>query len=184
MGRPVRRVALVGPPGAWRKPHARRLGRALEVPVLSVGALIDHEVRQGSRSGLAAAAAIERGGLAPDDVVCELLAPRLAAMPGGWVLDGFPRTVAQARWMLRTPAAIPDTVIEVDVPVQTMLSTLDEESDPQVLFERAHLEAAATQTVLAELEDHVQVCTVNGARSSPELAVDLLHATMRVYAPA
>lgn len=183
MGQPVRRVALVGPPGAYRKPHARRLGRALEVPVVSVGALLEHEVRQGSRAGAIAAGALERGELVSDEIVIGLLEPRLALMRHGWVLDGFPRTATQAAWMLATPSATPDTVIEVSIPIETLLAALDAGSDRD--FYLAHVQAllASTDAMLAELTPYVHVCTVDGSRSSPELAVDLLNATNRQPEP-
>ncbi|HEX5613854.1 MAG TPA: nucleoside monophosphate kinase [Acidimicrobiia bacterium] len=176
MDRPVRRIAVIGPPGPCRRPHARRLGRALEVPVLSVGSLLEHEARQGSRAGLVAAGALERGELVPDEIVYALLEPRLATMRRGWILDGFPRTPAQARWMLATPVATPDTVIDVDVPIATLLASLDRESDADLYLAHLGVLVANTAAMLDELEPRVRVRTIDGAQLSPELALDLLHA--------
>ena len=95
---PVRRVALLGPPGAGKGTQADLLAEHLGVPAVGTGELLRAAVAAGTPLGLVARQAMDAGGLVPDDLVGRLVLDRLAwpdARPG-FILDGFPRTVAQA----------------------------------------------------------------------------------------
>jgi adenylate kinase len=92
------RLLLVAPPGAGKGTQAERLAAQYGIAHLSSGDLFRKEVAAETPIGKLAAAYLERGDLVPDDVVLEMLrAPVLeAARNGGFVLDGFPRTLPQA----------------------------------------------------------------------------------------
>jgi adenylate kinase len=92
------RILLVAYPGAGKGTQASRLAAHYGIEHLSSGALLRAEVAQGSEIGRIAAAYMERGDLVPDELVLQMLtAPVLAAaQKGGYVLDGFPRTLRQA----------------------------------------------------------------------------------------
>jgi adenylate kinase len=92
------RLLLVAPPGAGKGTQAARLSAHYRIAHLSSGELLRKEVAAGTKIGLAAAEYLERGDLVPDDLVLEmLLEPVLEAVArGGYVLDGFPRTLRQA----------------------------------------------------------------------------------------
>jgi adenylate kinase len=92
------RLLMVAPPGAGKGTQAARLAEHYGIVHLSSGELFRKEVAAGTLIGRAAAGYLERGDLVPDELVLEMLGgPALeAAGQGGYVLDGFPRTVRQA----------------------------------------------------------------------------------------
>jgi adenylate kinase len=92
------RLLLVAYPGAGKGTQAARLAAHYGVALLSTGQLLRAEVDRGTRIGKAAAGYLRRGDLVPDELVLEVLSSRLleAARSGGFVLDGFPRTLSQA----------------------------------------------------------------------------------------
>ena len=92
------RLLLVAPPGAGKGTQAALLSAHYQIAHLSSGELLRKEVAAGTEIGVAAAEYLKRGDLVPDDLVLEmLLEPVLEAVSrGGYVLDGFPRTLRQA----------------------------------------------------------------------------------------
>jgi adenylate kinase len=92
------RVVLLGPPGAGKGTQARRLAARWSVPQVSTGDMLREAVAQGTRLGLEARRYMDAGELVPDAVIIGLVRERLAQPDGqkGFVLDGFPRTAAQA----------------------------------------------------------------------------------------
>jgi len=92
------RLLLVAYPGAGKGTQADRLAAHYGITHLSSGALLRAEVSQATRIGKIAAEYLERGDLVPDDLVFEMMSARVleAARNGGYVLDGFPRTLHQA----------------------------------------------------------------------------------------
>lgn len=91
-------VVLLGPPGAGKGTQARLLAQALGVPHISSGDLFRGHLDRETELGLRARQYIEQGALVPDDVTVGMVAERLGHSDcrGGAVLDGFPRTLAQA----------------------------------------------------------------------------------------
>jgi adenylate kinase len=92
-------LLLLGPPGSGKGTQGPRLARHYRVPHLSSGELLRRQVKAGTDLGREVAGTLDRGELVPDDVICALMEQALGA-PGvadGYVLDGFPRTAAQAR---------------------------------------------------------------------------------------
>jgi adenylate kinase len=94
-------VVLLGPPGAGKGTQAKRIMERYLIPQVSTGDLLRNNVAQGTELGLAAKAVMDRGELVSDDVVCGMVRCRLMQpdCKRGYVLDGFPRTAAQAGWL-------------------------------------------------------------------------------------
>ena len=92
------RVVFLGPPGAGKGTQARELAREWGVPQIATGDMLREAVARKTPLGLEAKRHMDAGALVPDDVVIGLVAERLtqADAAPGFVLDGFPRTVAQA----------------------------------------------------------------------------------------
>ncbi|HWF15555.1 MAG TPA: adenylate kinase [Acidimicrobiales bacterium] len=92
------RLLLVAYPGAGKGTQAEKLATHYGIEHLSSGALLRDEVAHGTKIGRVAADYLERGDLVPDELMFEMLSARVleAARNGGYVLDGFPRTVRQA----------------------------------------------------------------------------------------
>jgi adenylate kinase len=94
------RLVLLGPPGAGKGTQAVRLAEHFHCPVIATGEVFRSHVAEGTPLGRLAQEYLDRGDLVPDEVVINMVMERLAEQPdweeGGFVLDGFPRTVAQA----------------------------------------------------------------------------------------
>jgi len=91
-------IILLGPPGAGKGTQARLLAGALGIPQVSSGDLFRENLREETELGLLAKSLMDRGELVPDDVTVRMVIERLshADCEGGAILDGFPRTLAQA----------------------------------------------------------------------------------------
>ncbi len=96
-------LLLIGPPGAGKGTQASRLGGELGCPLISTGEILRANVRNGTTLGRAAQTYLDNGDLVPDDLIVAIVMARLD-LPDtdpGFVLDGFPRTTAQARALER-----------------------------------------------------------------------------------
>jgi adenylate kinase len=94
-------VILMGPPGAGKGTQAKRISEYYGIPQISTGDILRENISLGTELGKVAGQLMERGELVPDDLVCQMVAHRLA-LPDcalGFILDGFPRTVMQAEWL-------------------------------------------------------------------------------------
>ena len=105
------RVLLVAPPGAGKSTHGRLLGRAFGVPFISSGDLLRAEIDTGSVVGKEVTELVATGNLVPDELMAELVRRRLTEpeIVEQFVLDGFPRTLPQARSASHWPGAPPLT---------------------------------------------------------------------------
>jgi adenylate kinase len=91
----ARRIVLLGPPGSGKGTQAARLAAWLGVPHISTGDLLRSEVQNRTEFGRQAQSFMDRGELVPDHLVAEMIRTRVQGAPG-FVLDGFPRNLAQA----------------------------------------------------------------------------------------
>ncbi len=93
------RFVLMGPPGAGKGTQAQRLAEQKELLVLSTGDILRGEVAQGTELGTVAKSYMDSGDLVPDDLIIQMIEKRISSETNakGFIFDGFPRTVAQAK---------------------------------------------------------------------------------------
>ncbi|MBR3995090.1 MAG: adenylate kinase [Clostridia bacterium] len=110
------KIIFFGAPGAGKGTQAEIVSEKLGIPTISTGAIIRSAIKEGTEMGLAAKAKIEAGGLVPDEVVIGIIKERLAMddCKDGFILDGFPRTVPQAKALTEMGVAI-DVVLDLEV---------------------------------------------------------------------
>ena len=123
------RVVMLGPPGAGKGTQARLLQEAVGVPQISTGDMLRAAQHNGSSLGAAARRYMDAGQLVPDEVVIGLVEQRLQAADctRGFILDGFPRTVPQAReleCLLSKRGSGLDAVVAVEVPREELVRRL------------------------------------------------------------
>ncbi|MBQ8130056.1 MAG: adenylate kinase [Clostridia bacterium] len=108
-------VIFLGPPGAGKGTQAVRVCERLGIPQISTGDILRRAMKEGTPTGLAAKRYIDAGALVPDEVVIDIVRERLAMddCKGGYLLDGFPRTVQQAEAL--AGFADIDAVIDIEV---------------------------------------------------------------------
>lgn len=110
-----KRVILMGPPGGGKGMQAATLKEAMNVPHISTGDMLRAARKAGTELGKKADAYITAGQLVPDELVNGIVAERLAQEANGYLLDGYPRTVAQADALEAAGQAV-DAVVLIDVP--------------------------------------------------------------------
>jgi adenylate kinase len=98
-----RALILLGPPGAGKGTQAKLIAKRCGVPHLSTGDMFREAVSRGTETGRLAKPIMEKGGLVPDDIVMKMVEERVAQADcaGGFVFDGFPRTMPQAEQLDR-----------------------------------------------------------------------------------
>lgn len=119
------KIILLGAPGAGKGTQAEVISQKLNIPSLSTGNMLREAQKKGTPLGQQAKSYMESGQLVPDELVIGIIKERMAQpdCAGGFILDGFPRTVAQAEALDQMGVAI-DRVIEIDVPDEAIVTRM------------------------------------------------------------
>ena len=119
-------MLLMGAPGVGKGTQAKGIMTAWGIPQISTGDLLRDNRQRGTALGLAATQLMDAGKLGPDDLVNQMVAERLAQpdTTRGYILDGYPRTLAQAEWLDQRLAAIPGGLPLIAVSIRVSYTQL------------------------------------------------------------
>ena len=136
------RLVLLGPPGAGKGTQAKRLAERLSVPAISTGDIFRSNVSSGTELGVLAKSYMDAGEYVPDSVTNDMVRGRLAEpdAAGGFLLDGYPRTVAQVEVL---DAILAESGLAIDGVLEI---TADPEEVIDRLLKRAEIEGRADDT--------------------------------------
>jgi adenylate kinase len=173
------RVLLIGAPGAGKGTQAARIAEQFGITHISSGDLLRRHVADGTRIGRAVQEYVRRGDLVPDGIIMDMLyKPVVAASAsGGYVLDGFPRTVAQAEAAYRVAGDLGVAVqlaVFLEVPAAELVRRLlargrgaDDTED--VIAHRIQVFEEKTLPMLDYYAERERLVRVNGARPVGEV---------------
>ena len=167
------KLILLGAPGAGKGTQAELLSAKLNIPTISTGNILRAAIKEGTPIGLEAKSYMDAGKLVPDEVIIGIVAERLteADCAKGFILDGVPRTIAQAE-ALEAAGVRFDCVLDIEVS--------DEEIVSRMSGRRACTDCGATYHVTAAPPRAEGVCDACGGRlvqrddDKPEMVLDRL----------
>lgn len=121
------KVILFGPPGSGKGTQGDLIEKKYGFPKISTGDLLRQSVRDQTPVGKKAEALMNQGQLVSDDIVEELVRRRIASPDcrRGYVLDGFPRNIAQAKSLEKMDGGRPEIVVEIDIGIEALIRRLE-----------------------------------------------------------
>ena len=119
------KLILLGAPGAGKGTQAERLCKQLNIPTISTGNILRAAIKDGTPTGLKAKSYMDAGKLVPDEVIIGIITERLAQEDcrNGYILDGVPRTIAQAEAMEKAGITF-DAVISIEIADETIMQRM------------------------------------------------------------
>lgn len=177
------RALLAGAPGAGKGTQASLLARQLDVPHIASGDLVRDSITAGTPAGLAVRDAVARGDLVPDEVIVDILRPTLllAGSRGGYVLDGFPRTVTQAEAVdsvFGASGASVEVVVHLDVPdpilTERLLARGRDDDSAAVIEHRLAVYREQTVPMLGWYARRQQLVVVDGTGAVSDVSTAIV----------
>ena len=169
------RLVLLGPPGSGKGTQAARLKVELGVPHISTGDMLRAAVAAGTPTGLKAKAVMDAGKLVSDDILLAMLEERLSQddVKNGFILDGYPRNLAQADALDHLLAKIGqplDAVVKLDVPSEAIIDRVKirfeaehrKDDNPDVVRDRLQVYAQETAPVADFFARRGKLQVING----------------------
>lgn len=163
---------FLGPPGAGKGTQAALLAAEMNLAHISTGEILRAAVRDQTPLGLEAQAFMDRGELVPDTLVLGLVKERLATLNGdteGWILDGFPRNIAQAEaldHLLRDIHQQSDCAVNLDVPddilIPRLLSRGRQDDTEAIVRTRLQVYRDQTAPLIDFYQNRQHLVSVNG----------------------
>jgi adenylate kinase len=188
-------IVLLGAPGSGKGTQGLRLAEALGVEHIAAGDVLRAHVYGETKLGLQVAGLLREGELVPDKLITDALTPTLtnAVAQGGYILDGFPRTVAQAHRLDRLGQRLgiaPRCIVNLDVGQaelqRRLLARAGEQgrSDdtPEVIARRLEVFRSTTAPVIDVYRDRGVLIEVDGAQAPDEITQTILAALSHVPA--
>jgi adenylate kinase len=201
-------LVMLGPPGAGKGTQARQLRRKWNIPHISTGAMLREAVHAGTPLGREVAGIMENGGLISDDVITRVVSERLASpdTQGGFLLDGYPRTIAQAEALdrmvsTRAPLVVVDIVLSEAEVIRRLASRMvcaecganavgegpechdcggplvpRADDREQVVVNRLKVYRDQTEPLIAYYGGRSTYCRIDGARLPDDVTADIIQA--------
>jgi len=191
------RLVLLGAPGSGKGTQATRLKNDLGVPHISTGDMLRAAVAAGTPTGLKAKAVMDAGKLVSDDILLAMLEERLAQADAkaGFILDGYPRNLAQADALDHLLARIGqplDAVVKLEVPNEVIIGRCEiryaaehrKDDDPAVVRDRLKVYAEQTAPVADFYAKRGKLQVVDGVGELDEVTARIKRALQRESAAA
>jgi adenylate kinase len=204
-------LVMLGPPGAGKGTQARQLRRKWNIPHISTGAMLRDAVQAGTPLGREVAAIMESGDLISDEVITRVVVERLAQpdTQGGFLLDGYPRTIPQAQSLdriiaARAPLIIVDIVLSQGEVVRRLASRMvcaecganavgegpvchdcggslvpRADDREQVVLNRLKVYREQTEPLITYYGGRPTYCRIDGARLPDDVTADIITAVER-----
>ncbi len=155
------KIIMLGAPGAGKGTQAKKIAEKYSVPHISTGDIFRANIKNGTELGQKAKQYMDQGLLVPDELTCDLVMDRIqqADCAGGFVLDGFPRTIPQAEALdaaLKNIGQSMDYAIDVDVPDENIINRMS--------GRRACLDCGATYHIVTIPTKVEGICDVCGSK--------------------
>ncbi len=184
-------VIFLGPPGSGKGTQAARLSNVLQVPHISTGDILRTHVSQETDLGKQAKAYMNRGDLVPDQLILDMVQDRLSQpdAEGGWILDGFPRNVAQATFVEKEVLQNSEhhasgmegnsalSIINLDVPdeilIERLLARGRTDDNEQTIRYRLQVYREQTAPLIQFYTERNQLSQINGNLSMDDVTSEL-----------
>ena len=180
-------IILLGPPGAGKGTQAKYLISAFGLKQLSTGDMLRAAIEEGSELGKQVQLIVDSGNLVPDDIMIEMITTRITRTDcnGGFILDGFPRTVLQAETLtevLSQKKIKIDHVIALDVKLSSLLDRIRnraleaaqeqrrQDDDEETLKHRLNVYKEQTEPILPYYEKLGLLTTIDGMLAPDEVS--------------
>lgn len=176
------RLVLLGAPGSGKGTQAARLKEHLQVPHISTGDLLRAEVAAGTKLGLEAKEIMAAGNLVSDEILLGMLEDRFSRpdTAGGFILDGYPRNLAQADALDRLLGRIRqpmDYAVQLEVPTELLVERIAgrakaegrADDSPESVRNRLQVYENSTAPVIEFYRQHGQLTVVDGVGSLDEV---------------
>lgn len=182
-----RRLLIVGPPGAGKGTQAARITEALGIPAISTGDIFRANVSQETELGVLAKSYMDKGEYVPDEVTNDMVRDRLSQddAKGGFLLDGYPRTLAQVDaldGMLEQLGTPLDAVLLLEVDLESVVERLiargkeqgRSDDTEETIRKRIDVYAEQTTPLVEVYEKRGLLRRVDGMKSIDEVTASLL----------
>lgn len=180
------RLLIIGPPGAGKGTQATRIAERFEIPAISTGDIFRKNIQEKTDLGIRVQQIIEAGELVPDALTNEIVADRLGESDAarGFLLDGYPRTVAQVHALdahLETQSAALDAVVlleaDVDAVVERLLKRAEVEGraddTEEVIRHRQEVYAEQTAPLIELFDERGILVRVDGMGTVEDVAAGI-----------